>query len=99
MKQEKIDIDPVVEVTTSFSYKHYDGTYNSRDFFCAQKAECLESDKEKVYEKIHEFCKQMVLKSLNQWKKERFEETNQKSLKLEKNDKFFEVRDEVEENH
>lgn len=44
--------------------------YENRDFFCSQKAECLEKDAEKVSEKLYEFCKEEVIKSVNKYLKE-----------------------------
>lgn len=56
-----------VEVTRSFSYKLNVGNYESRDFFCSQKAECRIEDAEQVSEKVHAFCKTQVLKAVKEY--------------------------------
>ena len=72
MKNLKIDppIPKLVEICRSFSYKLNTGNYESRDFFCSQKAECLESEAEKVSEALHQFVKKEVIKSVNAYKLE-----------------------------
>src|ERR1700753_2313081 len=57
-----------VEVTRSFSYKLNVGNYESRDFFCSQKAECKWKDAEAVSEALYVFCKNEVLESVNQFR-------------------------------
>ena len=56
--------DKLVELARSFSFKLNVGNYQSRDFFCSQKAECSEKDAEKVSEKLHDFCRNEVMKSV-----------------------------------
>jgi hypothetical protein len=58
----------LVEVVRSFSYKLNCGNYESRDFFCSQKAECRAEDAERVSDAIHAFCKAQVLKAVAQYK-------------------------------
>jgi hypothetical protein len=58
----------LVEVTRSFSYKLNAGNYESRDFFCSQKAECRADDADMVSERLYQFCKQQVMKAIAQWK-------------------------------
>lgn len=53
-----------VEIARSFSYKLNVGNYESRDFFCSQKAECPIDDAERVSDALHAFCKTQVLKAL-----------------------------------
>jgi hypothetical protein len=60
----------IVEVARSFSYKLNCGNYESRDFFCSQKAECRIEDVERVSDAVHEFCKQQVLKAVAQFRAE-----------------------------
>ena len=60
----------IVEVARSFSYKLNAGNYESRDFFCSQKAECNAEDAEAVSERIHKFCREQVMKSVQQYKSE-----------------------------
>ena len=61
----------IVEVARSFSYKRNVGNYESRDFFCSQKAECREDEAEEVSDKLHAFCKAQVLKSVAESRKEK----------------------------
>ena len=60
----------LVEVARSFSYKLNVGNYESRDFFCSQKAECLESEAEDVSRRLQAFCKREVLASLSEYRAE-----------------------------
>lgn len=57
---------PYVEVARSFSYKLNVGNYESRDFFCSQKAECKAEDAEATSEKLHAFCRAQVLKAVKE---------------------------------
>ena len=55
----------LVEICRSFAYKlNVPGKYESRDFWASQKAECYEEDAEKVSEKLHEFVRNEVMKSV-----------------------------------
>src|SRR5579863_8321687 len=56
--------ETLVEIARSFSYKLNAGNYESRDFFCSQKAECKLKDAEDVSEALYAFCKSEVLKSV-----------------------------------
>ena len=60
----------LVEVVRSFSYKLNCGNYESRDFFCSQKAECRAEDAEEVSDLVHRFCKEQVLKAVAQYRAE-----------------------------
>ena len=60
----------LVEVCRSFSYKLNCGNYESRDFFCSQKAEVLWSEAGKASEALYKFCKSEVVKSVNSYKLE-----------------------------
>lgn len=63
MKEEKL-----VEICRSFSYKlSVPGKYESRDFWASQKAECKEKDAEKTSERLHEFVKNEVMKSVAEY--------------------------------
>ena len=57
----------LVEVARSFSYKMNSGNYETRDFFCSQKAECTPKDAEKTSEALYQFCKSEVIKSVNRY--------------------------------
>ena len=54
-----------VEVARSFSYKLNVGNYESRDFFCSQKAECNAEDAEMTSQALHTFCRREVLRDVN----------------------------------
>ena len=58
------DTPQLVEVARSFTYKYNAGNYESRDFFCSQKAEIPEKDAEKKSEELYEFCRKEVAKSV-----------------------------------
>jgi len=59
-----------VEVARSFSFKLNVGNFESRDFFCSQKAEVKEEQAEEISEKLYQFCKNGVMKSVNAYLKE-----------------------------
>ncbi len=54
----------LVEVARSYTFKLNVGNYESRDFFCSQKAECRPEDADLVSEKLYEFCKRQVMKAV-----------------------------------
>lgn len=60
--------DTTVEIARSFSFKLNVGNFESRDFFCSQKAECKWKDAEAVSEALYTFCKTEVLKSVNEFR-------------------------------
>ncbi len=53
-----------VEIVRSFSYKLNVGNFESRDFFCSEKAECAAEDAEATSELLYEFCKREVLRAV-----------------------------------
>ncbi len=57
-------VEPLVEVTRSFSYKLGQPNYSSVDFFCSRKEQCPPVDAETTAETSYYFCKAEVLKSL-----------------------------------
>ena len=59
---------PLVEVARSFSFKLNVGNYESRDFFCSQKAECRLADAEATSDRLYQFCKSQVLKAVAEYK-------------------------------
>ena len=59
---------PAVEITRSFSYKMNVGNYESRDFFCSQKSYAKPEEAERVSEALYSFCKNEVMKSINQFR-------------------------------
>jgi len=68
MKKKNKKEQTPVEICASFSYKLNLGNYQTADFFCSQKAETLSSKAVKTYEALHDFCREMVIKSVNKYK-------------------------------
>lgn len=66
-----VTVTGTVEIVRSFSYKLNTGNYESRDFFCSQKAECPVVDADKVSDLLHDFCKKAVLQSVRDYLKDR----------------------------
>lgn len=64
--------EPLMEIVRSFSFKLNVGNYESRDFFCSQKAECKAEDADKVSQALYDFCKREVLKAVNEFKEPDF---------------------------
>lgn len=60
----------MMEIARSFSFKLNVGNFESRDFFCSQKAECAPEDADKTSEALHAFCKAQVLKAVSEYRKE-----------------------------
>jgi hypothetical protein len=60
----------LVEIARSFSYKLNMGNYESRDFFCSQKAECKPEDAEATSDALHDFCKKQVLRAVDSYRRE-----------------------------
>lgn len=61
-----------VEIARSFSYKlncaNYGGAqYESRDFFCSEKAECSIDQAEDVSEMLYQFCKAEVRRAVKEY--------------------------------
>lgn len=59
-----------IEIARSFSFKLNVGNYESRDFFCSQKAECRPDEAEQVSERVYQFCKAQVLKAVREYQEE-----------------------------
>ena len=55
------------EIQRSFEYLLNVGNYESRRFFCSQKAECRPEDAEAVSEKLYQFCKSQVMKAVSDY--------------------------------
>ena len=66
----KPDTGPRVEIARSFSFKLNMGNYESRDFFCSQKAECKIEDSERVSQALHDFCKSQVMRAVREYREE-----------------------------
>ena len=54
----------LIEIARSFSYKLNLGNYQTADFFCSQKAEVPEKKAIETSEKLFEFCRDEVMKSV-----------------------------------
>ena len=55
------------EITRSFSYKLNVGNYESRDFFCSQKAECSIEDAPDISDRLYQFCKSQVMRAVDDY--------------------------------
>ena len=64
-----------IEIVRSFSYKLNTGNYESRDFFCSQRAECKPAEAERVSELLYDFCKRQVMKAVQQYRQEQGQTT------------------------
>ena len=60
-------MEKLCEIARSFSYKLNIPGYESRDFFCSQKMEVPENEAEETSKKLFHFCKQMVLRDVNEY--------------------------------
>ena len=56
----------IVEVVRSVSFKLNLGNYQSMDFFCSQKAQCLPEEVDAVSADLYEWCYEEVMKSANE---------------------------------
>ncbi len=71
-----------VEIARSFSYKMaIPGQYESRDFFCSEKAECAIEDASEVSAALYQFCRSEVLKSVAEYRAEMVKQ-QQKNLNI-----------------
>lgn len=61
----------LVEIARSFSFKLNVGNYESRDFFCSQKAECKAEDAEVTSDRLYQFCRDQVLKAVKEYRQEK----------------------------
>jgi hypothetical protein len=64
-------ITRMVEVVRSFSFKLNVGNYESRDFFCSEKAVCPLDKAEEVSVALYQFCKRQVLRDVREYDAER----------------------------
>jgi hypothetical protein len=73
----------IIKICRSFAYKKNLGDYSNADFFCSQEVECNEDEADRVSEQVHNWCKEQVIKSLNDYIKEiKGEETKSESVDL-----------------
>ncbi len=68
-----------VEISRSFSYKLNVGNYESRDFFCAQKAECAADDAIEVSAALYHFCRSQVLQAVKEYRAELAQQQQRKA--------------------
>jgi hypothetical protein len=59
----------IVEVVRSVSFKLNLGNYQSMDFFCSQKAQCLPDEADQVSADLYEWCYDQVMESANEVKR------------------------------
>jgi len=60
----------LIEIARSFSYKMSLPGYENRDFFCSAKQEVLEKEAVKTSNDLFEFCREEVMKSVEEYKEE-----------------------------
>ena len=77
----------MIKITRSFAYKFFESQYNSRDFYCEQTVECEEKDADKISQTVHEWCKNQVIRDINNYKQELLKVTTSKSRKIEQVDR------------
>lgn len=70
LRSRKAPVLGTTEITRAFTYKLNVGNYESRDFYCCQKVECLWEDSEEVADRLYAFCKRQVLLAVAEWKQE-----------------------------
>lgn len=86
MKDKEINKDiKLTEICRSFSFRLNTGNYQSVDFFCSRKEECLENEAVKTSERLFAFCKDEVMKDvysyrLNDLPKDKEREIREKEM-------------------
>lgn len=66
-------VGPRVEIARSFAYKlncanyPWGQQYESRDFFASEKAECDLEDATEVSERLYQFCRSEVMRSVREY--------------------------------
>jgi len=55
-----------VEIVRSVSFKLNLGNYQSMDFFCSQKAQCLEGDRDSTSADLYAWCFEQVMDSVRE---------------------------------
>ena len=59
----------MVEICRSFAFKLNVGNYESRDFFCSQKASCTADQAESVSSDLDQFCFVQVMKAVTDYQR------------------------------
>ncbi len=62
----------LVEICRSFSFHLNLGNYQGCDFFCSEKSMVESKNAKKTSEILYQFCKEEVVRAINQYKKEVF---------------------------
>jgi hypothetical protein len=60
----------MVEIARSFSFKLNLGNYQSADFFQSAKSACRDDEAEETSDKLYQFCKAQVMKSVRELQEE-----------------------------
>jgi len=60
----------LTEIVRSYSYKMSLPGYENRDFFCSRKEEVEPEFAEETSARLHKFCQEEVMKSVEQYKAE-----------------------------
>ena len=63
----------IVEVVRSVSFKLNLGNYQSMDFFCSQKAQCLPEEADSVSTDLYDWCYDQVMASVAEVKRKQAE--------------------------
>jgi hypothetical protein len=84
-KQPHVEPSGLVEIARSYSFKlNMDCVggprYESREFFCSRKEECLKEDAAATSARLHAFCQAEVTRAVNEYVKSR---TKQRAVPLQ----------------
>lgn len=67
----------LTEITRSYNRKINLGNYETADFFCSQKLEVPLEEAEKTSEELFKFCKEEVMKSVNEYRNNQLDKISQ----------------------
>ena len=87
----------LTEITRSFSYKLNLGNYQTADFFCSQKSEVPEDQAEEKSEALYQFCKEEVMKSVDEYRGEQLTKIKIPKKKIPKRDQKSQAEQEFSE--
>lgn len=68
IEPERPKASGVVEIVRSVSFKLNLGNYQSMDFFCSQKAQCLPEESDSVSTDLYDWCYGQVMESVREVK-------------------------------
>lgn len=57
-------MDGLTKIIRSYSYRDNISDYRHKDYFCCQAMKCKIEDAEEVSDKLHEFCRNQVIKAV-----------------------------------